>query len=360
MGTVKRISMKNTYACIMAGGSGERFWPLSRVATPKHLVPLLSERTMLEETVRRVEHALPGDHIFVLTNAAQIEACRAAVPHLAPEQFIAEPAKRDTAPACALGTALVRNLDPEAVVVFLPADALIKDAATFAAQLEKASALAAVGGTIVTFGIRPDHASTRFGYLEAGQALPESTAACPLFHVNRFVEKPDAARAEGYFASGNFFWNAGIFCWKTDTFLSEARRSQPELALFIEEFPQADVNAYILEKFPGLPKISVDYAIMEKAEKVAVAEARFDWDDVGSWTALPAHLPLDAHDNTLQGAVAVHDSRGNIVIARKRLIALCGVSDLIVVETEDAILVCHRDAAEQIKQLQPHLPDAVR
>jgi mannose-1-phosphate guanylyltransferase len=160
--------------------------------------------------------------------------------------------------------------------------------------------------------------------------------------------------------SGNFFWNAGIFCWKAGTFLGEARRSQPEIARFIEEFPKADVNAYILEKFPALPKISVDYAIMEKAEKVAVAEARFDWDDVGSWTALPAHLPLDAHNNTVQGAVAVHDSRGNIVIARKRLIALCGVSDLIVVETEDAILVCHRDAAEQIKQLQPHLPDAVR
>jgi mannose-1-phosphate guanylyltransferase len=352
--------MKKTYACIMAGGSGERFWPLSRVATPKHLVPLLSERTMLEETVRRVEKALPGDHIFVLTNAAQIEACRAAVPHLAPEQFIAEPAKRDTAPACALGTALVRNLDPDAVVVFLPADALIKDAATFAAQLEQASALAAAESTIVTFGIRPDHASTRFGYLEAGQALPESTAACPLFHVSRFVEKPDAARAENYFASGNFFWNAGIFCWKTDTFLREARRSQPELARFIEEFPASDVNAYIMSKFPALPKISVDYAIMEKAEKVAVAEARFDWDDVGSWTALPAHLPLDEHNNTLQGAVAVHGSKGNIVISRKRLIALCGVNDLIVVETEDAILVCHRDAAEQIKQLQPHLPDAVR
>ena len=352
--------MKKTYACIMAGGSGERFWPLSRVATPKHLVPLLSERTMLEETVRRVEKALPSDHIFVLTNSAQIEACRAAVPSLGKEQFIAEPAKRDTAPACALGTALVRNLDPEAVVVFLPADALIKDAETFAAQLEKASALAAAGESIVTFGIRPDHASTRFGYLEAGKALPESTAACPLFNVNRFVEKPDATCAETYFSSGNFFWNAGIFLWKTETFLREATRSQPELARFIEEFPASDVNAYIVEKFPLLPKISVDYAIMEKAEKVAVAEARFDWDDVGSWTALPAHLPLDEKGNTLQGAVSIHDSHGNIVIARKRLIALCGVRDLIVVETEDAILVCHRDAAEQIKQLQPHLPDAVR
>jgi len=352
--------MKNTYACILAGGSGERFWPLSRVATPKHLVPLLSELTLLEETVRRIEQALPSDHIFVLTNLAQIGGCQAVLPHFQPHQFVAEPAKRDTAPACALGTALVRQIDPEAVVIFLSADALIKDAATFAAQMVQAATLAAQDGIIVTFGIRPDHASTRFGYLEAGNALPESTAACPFFQVQRFFEKPVASRAETYFKSGHFFWNAGIFLWKTGTFLAEAQRSQPELARFIENFPKEKNGDYIVEHFPVLPKISVDYAIMEKAQNVAMAEARFDWDDVGGWTALPRHLPADANNNTVRGAVALHDARDNIVISKKRLIALCGVRDLIVVETDDAILVCHRDAAEQIKQLQPHLPEDVR
>lgn len=351
--------MKNTYACIMAGGSGERFWPLSRIAAPKHLVQLLSERTLLEETVSRVEQALPSSHIFVLTNAAQIEACRAILPRLAAHQFIAEPAKRDTAPACALGTALVRQLDPDAVVVFLPADALIKDATTFAAQLKEASALAAED-SIVTFGIRPDQPSTRFGYLEAGEALPQSGPACSFSRVNRFVEKPAAELAKAYLESGRYFWNAGIFLWKTGTFLREARRLQPELAQFIEAFPKGDYAAYLTEQFPLLPKISVDYAIMEKAERVAMAEARFDWDDVGSWTALPAHLPADIHGNTLQGAVAIHDSQGNIVISKKRVVALCGVKDLIVIETEDAILVCHRDSAEQVKHLQPNLPHAVR
>jgi len=344
----------------MAGGSGERFWPMSRIARPKHLVPLLTEITLLEETVRRVEHALPSSQIFVLTNAAQIEGCRAVLPQLKAHQFIAEPAKRDTAPACALGTALVRNLDPEAVVVFLPADALIKDAATFGAQLKAASELAAKQDTIVTFGIRPDSPSTRFGYLEAGAALPESTATCPFFHAERFVEKPDAARAEEYLKTGKYFWNAGIFLWKVSTFMREARRSKPELAKFIEDFPKENGEAYIASHFAVLPKISVDYAIMEKAERVTVAEARFDWDDMGSWTALPAQLPLDENKNTLRGATAVHDSHGNIAISTKRLIALCGVSDLIVIETEDAILVCHRDAAEQIKHLQPKLPEAVR
>ncbi len=349
-----------TYACIMAGGSGERFWPLSRIAQPKHLVPLLSETTLLEQTVRRVEHALPSSQIFVLTNAAQIEGCRQVLPHLKAHQFIAEPAKRDTAPACALGTALVRAIDPEAVVVFLPADALIKDAATFGEQLKQAAALAAKHDTIVTFGIRPDHPSTRFGYLQAGAALPESTASCPFFNVDRFVEKPDIARAETYLKSGHYFWNAGIFLWKTETFLREAKRSLPALVPFIENFPKEKSEAYLTEHFPALPKISVDYAIMEQAERVAVAEARFDWDDIGSWTALPAHLPIDEKGNTTRGTVVLHDAEGNIVLAQKRLIALCGVRDLIVVETDDAILVCHRDAAEQIKHLQPKLPDSVR
>ncbi|MEI9997682.1 MAG: sugar phosphate nucleotidyltransferase [Verrucomicrobiota bacterium] len=349
-----------TYACIMAGGSGERFWPLSRIARPKHLVPLLSEATLLEQTVKRVEHALPSSQIFVLTNAAQVEGCQKVLPHLKPHQFIAEPAKRDTAPACALGTALVRRLDPDAVVVFLPADALIKDEKTFGAQLKAASALAAEQDTIVTFGIRPSYPSTRFGYLQAGEALPHSTAACPFFHADKFVEKPDAATAEKYLKSGTFFWNAGIFLWKTGTFLREAKRLKPELAEFVEHFPKTDFEPYLAEKFPALPKISVDYAIMEKASHVTVAEARFDWDDMGSWTALPAHLPMDEYGNTLRGAVAVHDSKNNIALSQRRLIALCGVSDLIVVETEDTVLVCHRDAAEQIKHLQPKLPEAVR
>jgi mannose-1-phosphate guanylyltransferase len=347
-----------TYACIMAGGSGERFWPLSRRATPKHLVRLLSEQTLLEETVRRVEKAVPRRQIFILTNAAQIDSCRAVLPHLAAHQFVAEPAKRDTAPACALGTALARRLDPEAVVIFLPADALIKDAATFARQLKSAAAIAARHDTIVTFGIRPDQPSTRFGYLESGRAWPGTKGE--FLRVTRFVEKPDLKRARQYLRRGNYLWNAGIFLWKTSTFLHEARRSQPELARFVEGFPKKNYSSFLEKEFPILPKISVDYAIMERAERVAVAPARFDWDDVGSWTALPAHLPLDAQGNTVRGAATLHDAHHNIIFSSKRVVALCGVSDLIVVETADAILVCHRNAAELIKNLQTGLPDAVK
>ena len=352
--------MEKTYACIMAGGSGERFWPLSRIAAPKHLVRLLSEQTLLEETVKRIERALPSSHIFVLTNAAQIKGCRARVPHLSPAQFIAEPAKRDTAPACALGTALVRRLDPEAVVVFLPADALIKDAATFAKQLKAASALAARAGDHRHLRHPPRSSLHPLRLPGSGQGA-EGNKAMSLFRSRNALSKSQTRPGRKPITrAGHFFWNAGIFLWKAATFMKEARRSQPELARFIDDFPSGNRAAYLAKRFPKLPKISVDYAIMEKAKRIVVAEARFDWDDVGSWTALPAHLPADAHGNTLRGVVAVHDSRGNIVFAQKRVIALCGVRDLIVVETDDAILVCHRDAAEQIKHLQAHLPDEVR
>jgi mannose-1-phosphate guanylyltransferase len=342
----------------MAGGSGERFWPLSRRATPKHLVKLLSERTLLEETVRRVEQAIPSSHIFILTNAAQIDSCRAVLPHLKRRQFVAEPAKRDTAPACALGTALVRRLDPKAVVIFLPADALIKDTKTFAQQLKQAAARAGQEDAIVTFGIKPDRPATGFGYLETGAALPKTKGT--FLRVKRFVEKPNLAKAKLYLRRKNYFWNAGIFLWKTETFLREARRLQPELAQFVEAFPGGKFDKFLAAEFPQLPKISVDYAIMEKASKVVMAKAQFDWDDVGSWTALPAHLAADAHGNTLRGTTAIHDARDNIVLSKKRVVALCGVKNLIVIETEDAILVCHRDSAEQIKLLQPNLPEQVR
>jgi mannose-1-phosphate guanylyltransferase len=347
-----------TYACIMAGGSGERFWPLSRRATPKHLVKLLSERTLLEETVRRVEQAIPRSHIFVLTNAAQIDSCRAALPHLPRHQFVAEPSKQDTAPACALGTALARRLDPKAVVIFLPADALIKDTKTFARQLKQAAARAAREDVIVTFGIKPERPATGFGYLETGAALPKTKGT--FLRVKRFVEKPNLTKAKSYLRRKNYFWNAGIFVWKTETFLREARRLQPELARFVEGFPGGKYDKFLAAEFPRLPKISVDYAIMEKASRVVMAKAQFDWDDVGSWTALPAHLAADAQGNTLRGTTAVHDARNNIVLSKKRVVALCGVRDLIVIETEDAILVCHRDSAEQIKLLQPNLPEHVR
>jgi mannose-1-phosphate guanylyltransferase len=345
------------YACIMAGGSGERFWPMSRAQTPKHLLKLLSERTLVEETVRRLGAAVPRENIFVLTNEVQLPGTRAALAGLLPpEQIVAEPAKRDTAPAAALATALVRARGGEgATLALLPADAYIADAATCAGQMAAALARAAESGAILTIAITPDHAATGFGYLEMG-AERASGPAGVVREVKRFVEKPDAATAQRYVESGNFAWNAGMFFWRVGTFVAEADRNAPELAQFIRDFPTGDFSAFLTQRFPALPKISVDYAIMEKARSVETLLARFDWDDVGLWTALPKHLKTDAADNASRGAVVVANASNNIAISNGRTIALCGVKDLVVVETADAILVCHRDAVQDIKKIVQQLP----
>lgn len=347
----------NFFACIMAGGSGERFWPMSRARTPKHLLKLLSERTLVEETVRRLGAAVPRENIFVLTNEVQLPGTRAALAGLLPAgQIVAEPAKRDTAPAAALATALVRARGGEgATLALLPADAFIADAATCAGQMAAALERAAGSGAILTIAIKPDHAATGFGYLEMGEERA-SGATGTVREVKRFVEKPDAATAQGYVESGNFAWNAGMFFWRVGTFLAEAERNAPELAAFVREFPSGDFSAFLAQRFPTLPKISVDYAIMEKARAVETLLAKFDWDDVGLWTALPKHLKTDVAGNAARGAVVVAGSSNNIAISNGRTIALCGVHDLVVVETADAILVCHRDAVQDIKKVVQQLP----
>ncbi len=345
------------YACIMAGGSGERFWPMSRSRTPKHLLKLLSDRTLVEETVRRLSTAVPAENIFVLTNEVQLSGTREALAGLVrPEQIVAEPAKRDTAPAAALATALVRARGGEdATLALLPADAFIADAGACAKQLVAALARASDSGAIVTVAIKPDHAATGFGYLEMG-AERASGATGVVREVKRFVEKPDRTTAEKYVASGSYAWNAGMFFWRVGTFLTEAERNAPELAEFIREFPSDDFSGFLAQRFPALPKISVDYAIMEKARNVETLLAQFDWDDVGLWTALPKHLKKDGAENATRGSVYVADASNNIAISNGRTIALCGVKDLVVVETADAILVCHRDAVQDIKKIVTQLP----
>ncbi len=351
--------LPHAYVCIMAGGSGERFWPMSRQRTPKHLLKLFSEHTLVEETVRRLEGVVPREHVFVLTNVAQLEATRTALAGLLPAaQIIAEPAKRDTAAAAALATGFVRARDPQGVMALLPADSFIRDTAAFAEQLRAGLVRAAQTPALLTFAVKPTHAATGFGYLEIGDLV---TGGDGFRRVVRFVEKPDAATAARYLAEGNFAWNAGMFVWNVGAFLAEAEKQTPALADFIRGFPTGDPADYLAEKFTTLePRVSVDYAIMEKAASVETMLAEFDWDDVGLWTALPAHLAADAAGNAVRGSVIpVAGAANNIALSNGRVIALVGVKDLVVVETADAILVCHRDAVGDIKQLMPHLPKDV-
>ncbi len=352
------------HACIIAGGSGERFWPMSRSSTPKHLLRLFSERTLLEETILRLAGVVAPGNTWILTNEAQISGIRAALPGFPASQIIAEPAKRDTAPAAALATGLVRSRDPDGVVALLPADALIGNTARYAEQLSQAFRWAGAGpgarGELLTFAIPPTHPATGFGYLELGEPLATGPEGSRLLRVRRFVEKPDEPTARGYLESKRYAWNAGMFLWGVGTFLAECERSAPELAAFVRDFPPGDPARYLGERFALLPKISVDYAVLEKASSVATVVADFDWDDVGSWTALPKHLKADAAGNVAKGQVVQVGSGNTIAVSNGRLVALCGVRDLVVVETADAVLVCHRDSVQNIKQLLPLLPkDAV-
>ena len=361
------------YACIMAGGSGERFWPMSRQRSPKQLTKLFGNSTLIEDTVVRLDGIVRRENIFVLTNQLQLEATRAALPMLRPEQVVAEPAKRDTAPAAALAVALVRSRDPKAVMALLSSDALIHDGARCGQQLGAALARAARTDALLTVGIPPTFASTGFGYLEMGDEVARGEEGSVFRRVKRFVEKPDAATAQHYVESKRHLWNAGMFLWRTDAFFAEAEKNAPALAKFIREFPAAHPVAgtgqkispnarsaaelYIEEHFPTLePKVSLDYAIMEKAAAVETVIAEFDWDDVGLWTALPKHIAPDPSGNTVRGAAVAVASTNNIVVSNGRMIALCGVKDLVVVETADAVLVCHRDAVQNIKQLVAQLP----
>lgn len=351
---------KPLYVLILAGGSGERFWPLSRKSKPKQLLSLFAEETLLEATLRRLDGLVPRNQILILTNSDQESSVRSMCPSLPKENIIAEPAKRDTAAAIALGAGWIAQRTPDATMIVLPADHLIKDTAGFQRTLRVAAAAAEETGELVTIGIKPTWACPGFGYIEQGAPLHLSNdpAEPPVFEVTRFREKPNAELAESFIKQGNFRWNAGMFIWTISAILSAFKRHAPELGEFISRLHSGgDFPSALRNEFPQLPKISIDYAVMEKAVRVLVVEAAFDWDDVGGWSAVAKYLQCDDAGNHGNCTVKKIDANNNIVFTSEpRTVALLGVSDLIVVQTPDAILVCNRHEAEKIKQLVAMVP----
>jgi mannose-1-phosphate guanylyltransferase len=351
---------KPLFVLILAGGSGERFWPLSRKSRPKQLLSLFSKETLLEATLRRLDGLVPPAQILVLTNADQESSVRALCPALPEENIIAEPAKRDTAAAIALGAGWIAQRAVDATMIVLPADHLIKDTAGFQRTLRVAATAAEETGELVTIGIKPTWACPGFGYIEQGAPLSRTSGPSdpPIFEVTRFREKPNAELAESFLTQGHFRWNAGMFIWSVSAILSAFNRYAPALGEFIGRLHAGeDLVALLRNNFPALPKISIDYAIMEKATRVLVVEAAFDWDDVGGWTAVAKYLASDDAGNHGNCPVKTLDSANNIVFSSDaRTVALLGVSDLIVVQTPDAVLVCQRHEAEKIKQLVALVP----
>ena len=352
---------ENTFALILAGGSGTRFWPLSRNDKPKQLLDLFGDGTLLEQPIARLEGLVPVENILILTNSLQVDEVRKVAPMLPAENVFAEPAKRDTAPAVALGIGLVAARNPDAVMMVLPADQLIKDTDAYHSVMNDALEVAEKSDGLVTIGIRPTWACPSYGYIERGDraSLPGVSTTHTPFEVKRFREKPNPELAEQFLKAGGFSWNAGMFVWSLSTVIKQLATHAPELASFVSELRSSkDIKATVEAQFPKLTPISIDYALMETAERVLNIEATFDWDDIGSWVSIAKYLPDAGNNNRANKPISQIDSENNIVFnaTSGSHIALLGVDDLIVVQTGDSILIANRHQADAIKKLSDLLP----
>lgn len=355
---------ENTYALILAGGSGTRFWPLSRNGKPKQLLDLFGNGTLLEQTITRLEGLVPVENILILTNSQQVDAVREIASMLPPENIFAEPAKRDTAPAVALGIGLVAARNPDAVMMVLPSDQLIKDTAAYQSVMRDALEIAEKSDGLVTIGIRPTWPCPSYGYIERGcpASISGASSEHAPYEVKRFREKPDPLLAEQFLAEGGFSWNAGMFVWSLHTVIEQLAIHAPELASFISELRRStDIHATIDAQFPNLTPISIDYALMENAARVLNIEATFDWDDVGSWVSIAKYLKGDLDENRCNNPVSSINCRNNIIFSSTpgTHIAMLGVEDLIVVQTGDSLLIANRNQADAIKKLSEILPEAL-
>jgi mannose-1-phosphate guanylyltransferase len=349
------------YAVIMAGGSGTRFWPASRQRTPKQLLALAGRESLLAATARRLSPLIAPDCVYVVTGALLQEATARAVPQVPPAQVLAEPAPRNTAPCVAWALATVLRRDPEAVLAVLPSDHFIADEPAFQRAVAKALDVAKED-YLVTIGIVPTRPETGYGYIEVGDKLPNE-AHRGAFVATRFVEKPDRATAEAFVAGGKHLWNAGMFFFRGQAMARAFEKLLPEAwqgALAITAARAQGEQETLARVFPTLPSVSIDNAIMEKADRVAVIPGDFGWNDVGSWESAWELATKDSDSNALpEGSVRV-DARGNYVCDRtttgnKRVYALVGVSDLVLVETDDAVLLIPRDRAQDVRSVVEEL-----
>jgi mannose-1-phosphate guanylyltransferase len=365
----KKNQNKDRFVVIMAGGRGERFWPVSREKTPKQLVRLLGDRSFLQEAVDRVLPLVPLENIFVITNAAQAAEVRRQLPKLPRRNVVAEPMGRDTCAAVTLGAAMVGQVSTSGVMAVLPADHVIPDAKKFQQTLADCFDLASRGQVIVTIGIKPTEPATGYGYIQVGNALPAPQGAkgykTAFFKAERFVEKPNFETAQQYLQSGQYRWNAGMFIWSFVTVTQGLEKHQPEMAAACQRWFKAagtpKLDKVLAKEYPDVKKISIDYALLEHAQNVVVADGSFGWDDLGSWTALARHLRPDAAGNCVRADFVHVDAARNIIFdartKHRTLIAVVGLRDSILVQTDDAVLLAHKSQAQKIKELVKKLAE---
>ncbi|MEK7703164.1 MAG: mannose-1-phosphate guanylyltransferase/mannose-6-phosphate isomerase [Nitrospirota bacterium] len=333
---------------ILAGGSGTRFWPLSREAYPKQLLKIFGDQTLIQVTLSRIAPLIPSNHLYIVTNKDQAEQIKFQLPP-SPNtpRFISEPIGRNTAPAIGLAASILSKEYPDEVMVVLSADHFIRDEKRFLEDLLIAEQVAKCG-YLVTMGAKVNRPETGYGYIQKGERISSFQGA---YQVERFFEKPNKEKAVAYFQNGSFYWNAGIFVWKVSTILEEINRFLPELGEGLKTICQDEKMEAISEIYPKFPAISIDYGVLEKSDKLAVIPSEIGWEDVGSWSALDEILPHDTDGNILTGNVVNIGSKDTIIYANQRVIAAVGLQDIVIADTDDATLICSKGSAQEVKQV---------
>jgi len=351
--------MSHLYGLILAGGRGTRFWPRSRRSRAKQVLHFFGETSLIQQTVERLRPLLPPEQIWVLTNEHLREEIVRQLPEIPKRQILAEPVQRNTAPAIGLAAQILNAIDPKAIMGVFPADHVIGSPRDYL-RLLKPAFKAARDGNIVVLGIKPRWAETGYGYIEFPKGVePGSSTPLP---VLKFREKPDAKTAAKFVRAGNFYWNAGMFFWRTSVLLDALRQHLPKTASLLASLPTFGARSFfpqLEETFPLCENISIDYAVLERAANVVgIPASDFGWNDVGSWNAVYEIEQRDAHGNSARAELLVEDSAGNYVDAEKKLVALLGVKDLIVVDTPDALLIADRAHAQRVSALVKRLEDS--
>jgi len=355
--------MQHYYALILAGGGGTRLWPMSRQEKPKQMLPLLEERSMFHTCVERLHPLFIPERIYISTTLEYIDALQEEAPNIPADNFIAEPSRRNNAAAVGLAIAIIQKRDPEAVVAILTADHHIQKQQAFKDVLRAAYTIASQD-YIVTLGISPSFPATGFGYIQQGETLGE-VKGFAYHQAEKFTEKPDVVRATQFIASGKYSWNSGMFIWRAARAMEEFQRQQtPIYALLKQLRPSIDTPDYqstLQAIWDEMPKVSIDYAIMEGAQKMVVIPVDIGWSDVGSWASLYEVLPQDpfgncGKDQHPEDKRVVLDTHDTLVYTDKLVVSI-GVKNLIVVETDDVLMICHKDRAQDVREIVKYLRD---
>ncbi|ODS33389.1 MAG: GDP-mannose pyrophosphorylase [Candidatus Scalindua rubra] len=343
------------YAVIMAGGSGTRFWPWSREKTPKQLLKITGQDTMIKQTIDRIIGEIPSENIYVVTTSVQADSIKEELSQIPAKNIISEPFGRNTAACIGLAATIISKRDVNAVMAVMTADHVIEPPNLFLKALRCAKGLATKTNALITFGIKPKEPSVTYGYIQRNENGTNLDGFW-IYDVKRFVEKPDRAKAENFVQSGKYYWNSGIFVWSVSTILENIKNLIPKLAQGLarigKSIDTADESNVIHREYEKFENISIDYGVMEKASNVKIIEANFKWDDVGSWLAVERLNKSDQNNNTIIGKHCGINTHGNIIVGDKEhLITTINVSDMIIVNTKDITMVCNKNSAEDIKKL---------